>query len=114
MASVEREDPVLVCVRVRPQSPEELDRRCCVRVAETADGVGAVVLEGAQQRAFAFDVVAGPDATQEELFDAVGKPATEACFAGYNACVFAYGQTASGSAQPAFISCCCLTSPTPT
>jgi kinesin family protein 15 len=56
----------------------------------------AVVLEGAPPRVFSFDFVAGADASQELVFDNVGKPVTEACFAGYNTTIFCYGQTGSG------------------
>eukprot|EP00759_Apiculatamorpha_spiralis_P043125 PhF_6_TR40740/c0_g1_i2/m.61322 len=37
-----------------------------------------------------------PFATQEVLFDAIGRPTLEHAWAGYHACLFAYGQTGAG------------------
>lgn len=45
---------------------------------------------------FNFDKVFPPSATQEEIFEFVGKPIVEDVLTGYNGTVFAYGQTGSG------------------
>jgi len=45
---------------------------------------------------FEFDRVFGPDATQEEIFDAAGRQLVKDVLDGYNATLFAYGQTGSG------------------
>ena len=42
---------------------------------------------------FVFDGVFGGDAQQQNVFEEVGKPLVEHVVQGYNACVFAYGQT---------------------
>ena len=43
-----------------------------------------------------FDRVFDQDSSQEELFEAVGKPVVSDVLEGYNGTVFAYGQTGSG------------------
>ena len=43
-----------------------------------------------------FDALFGPASTQEEVFDAVGRPIVEAALQGVNATILAYGQTGSG------------------
>ena len=45
---------------------------------------------------FTFTAAAGPEATQESIFEVAGRRASDAALAGYNATVFAYGQTGSG------------------
>ncbi|KAL4173342.1 hypothetical protein KRP22_008495 [Phytophthora ramorum] len=47
-------------------------------------------------RTFTFDRVFGEGATQNDVFDVVGAPITQACLEGYNGTIFAYGQTGSG------------------
>ncbi len=44
----------------------------------------------------ARDQVAGRDGTQEGIFESVGKPMCESVLQGYNATIFAYGQTGAG------------------
>lgn len=86
-------ESITVCVRVRPQNKDERFHDVCVRVNQEDN---QVILGNANEQMYTFDHAYGPDAKQEEVFDAIGKPLTEACFAGYNATVFAYGQTGSG------------------
>ena len=45
---------------------------------------------------FSFDRVFSLKATQEEIFEFVGKPILSDVLTGYNGTVFAYGQTGSG------------------
>ncbi|KAG7381709.1 Kinesin-like protein kif15 [Phytophthora pseudosyringae] len=47
-------------------------------------------------KTFTFDRVFGEDASQNDVFAAVGAPVTQACLEGYNGTIFAYGQTGSG------------------
>lgn len=47
---------------------------------------------GQPETRFTFDHVAGEFVTQEELFRVAGLPMVDNCMAGYNSCMFAYGQ----------------------
>ena len=47
-------------------------------------------------RSFAFDRVLGPESTQADAYEAVGRGVLLKVLEGFNGCVFAYGQTASG------------------
>lgn len=47
-------------------------------------------------RTFAFDFVADSNISQQVFFENTGLQLAEQCISGYNACVFAYGQTSSG------------------
>lgn len=47
-------------------------------------------------KTFTFDRAFGEDSTQNDVFDVVGVPITQACLQGYNGTIFAYGQTGSG------------------
>lgn len=49
-----------------------------------------------QEETFTFDRIFESTASQEEVFEAVGRPVVEDVLAGYNGTVFAYGQTGSG------------------
>jgi kinesin family protein 15 len=53
----------------------------------------AVFVDG---RRFQFDAVAGAEASQDTIFEMVGRPIVDSCVAGFNGCIFAYGQTGSG------------------
>lgn len=86
-------ESITVCVRVRPPNKNEQYHDVCVRVNKDEN---QVILGRATEQIYTFDYAYGPEAKQEEVFNAIGKPLTEACFAGYNATIFAYGQTGSG------------------
>jgi kinesin family protein 5 len=45
---------------------------------------------------FQFDRIFGPDSTQEGVFDDSATPLVNDVLAGYNATIFAYGQTGTG------------------
>ncbi|KAJ3098688.1 Kinesin-like protein kif3a [Phlyctochytrium planicorne] len=45
---------------------------------------------------FNFDQVFGMEASQEDVYEKVVEPLISKCMEGYNGCIFAYGQTASG------------------
>ncbi len=45
---------------------------------------------------YTYDAVLGPESTQVECFGAVAAPIVDDVLQGYNATIFAYGQTASG------------------
>lgn len=95
---------VVVAVRVRPFDKREISHKekCVIRMEENT-----VQLEskndGGTDRRFTFDNCFWSHcptdtgfASQEYVFDAVGRSVLDNAFNGYNACIFAYGQTGSG------------------
>ncbi|KAL9974095.1 hypothetical protein ACROYT_G011096 [Oculina patagonica] len=89
-------DNIRVYVRVRPPSKHletDLDSTPCL---EVTSGNTVVLQSKPDPKNFSFDHVADINATQEEVFGAVGKKIVEGCVAGYNGTIFAYGQTGSG------------------
>ncbi|CAE7917797.1 KIF15, partial [Symbiodinium sp. KB8] len=86
-------ETIQVVCRLRPLSKREAGS---ASVLEVQDDARTVALKGASVKDFTYDRVFGPDTAQSELFEAVGRPLTEACAAGFHGTVFAYGQTGSG------------------
>ncbi|XP_066259078.1 kinesin-like protein KIF13A isoform X2 [Euwallacea similis] len=102
-------DKIKVAVRLRPFNRRELElgTQCVVEMDQqqtilhqptTLDKV-----ERKQLKTFAFDnCFSSVDpkekgfASQEVVFDSLGRDILENAFQGYNACIFAYGQTGSG------------------
>ena len=85
---------VRVAVRVRPPNQRELageGKGVCVDV-NSADGIVKV----GGDKAFTFDVAFSMEATQAEVFDNLGVDLVGWVLGGFNASVFAYGQTSSG------------------
>lgn len=101
---------VQVVCRFRPQS-SRIEKGDDVCVEFELDGISCSVGVSETQR-FTFDRVFRPESTQQELFEHVGQPilsgtqplycwlplltAATAVLNGYNATLFAYGQTSSG------------------
>ncbi|KAL3657397.1 hypothetical protein V7S43_017716 [Phytophthora oleae] len=87
---------VRVCCRVRPQNAKELTmasaQRCVFTENETIEVKAA---DGSPQK-FTFDHVFGEDTDQKMVFESVAQPVVQDIMAGYNATIFAYGQTSSG------------------
>lgn len=46
-----------------------------------------------------------PSATQEDIFEGIGKPVIENVLKGWNGTIFAYGQTGSGKSEFSFHIC---------
>ncbi|XP_030388492.1 kinesin-like protein KIF13A isoform X2 [Scaptodrosophila lebanonensis] len=102
-------DKIKVAVRVRPFNRREIElgTKCIVEMEKqqtilqnppTLDKI-----ERKQPKTFAFDhcfYSLSPEddnfASQETVFDCVGRDILDNAFQGYNACIFAYGQTGSG------------------
>ncbi|XP_043517701.1 kinesin-like protein KIF13A isoform X3 [Frieseomelitta varia] len=102
-------DKIKVAVRVRPFNRRELElgTQCVVEMSgqqtilqhpTTMDKI-----ERSKPKTFAFDHCfysldpAGENfASQDVVFDALGRDILDNAFQGYNACIFAYGQTGSG------------------
>ena len=55
--------------------------------------------DGDPPKTFSFDYVFGPNITQKGLYDKAASPAVEAVLNGFNATVFAYGQTGAGKSH---------------
>lgn len=88
-------DRVQVYCRVRPHVDEAdaLQRRC---VSVSREHAQVVLHSASDDKTFTFDHAGDELTTQEDVFRAVGMPVTEACMAGYNTTIFAYGQTGAG------------------
>ena len=99
-------ESIRVAVRVRPFNAREAARdcKCCVEMS----GQKCVLLGGADRngdgrREFTFDHCywshdrsSDHFASQEKVFEDLGRFALSNAFSGYNVCLFAYGQTGSG------------------
>ncbi|RHY24919.1 hypothetical protein DYB32_008624, partial [Aphanomyces invadans] len=91
----------VVC-RVRPPNAMELARGAAgVRCVKTqSPGLVQVYSDGIESgsapQAFTFDSVFGEESTQQQVFDEVARPVVADIMEGYNATIFAYGQTSSG------------------
>ncbi|KAL4450694.1 hypothetical protein ABPG77_001050 [Micractinium sp. CCAP 211/92] len=88
---------VRVAVRCRPPGSREAGERLAVTVDEAAN---QVVLQGAAPgeapRAFTFDHIFGPGASQQQVYDATARELVDSVLAGFNATLFAFGQTGTG------------------
>ncbi|KAI9096528.1 P-loop containing nucleoside triphosphate hydrolase protein [Phlyctochytrium arcticum] len=71
------------CVAFHPQSPNS------VQITDPSGGRRGT-------KNFAFDAVFGQDVGTEEVYERMVRGVVRQCLAGYNGCVLAYGQTASG------------------
>lgn len=85
---------VMVCVRVRPLTVKEHHELEAVEVPD--EKTVSIDQHNGQSREFRFDRVLGEDATQEDVYEATGKPILLKAVQGYNGTIFAYGQTGSG------------------
>jgi len=89
-------DNVRVVCRVRPQNKIEKSRggKVCV----TCDQNRICVDSSGRKNKFNFDALFSPETKndQSDVFEACGQPMVEQLFKGFNATIFAYGQTSSG------------------
>ncbi|XP_025837390.1 kinesin-like protein KIF13A isoform X2 [Agrilus planipennis] len=102
-------DKIKVAVRVRPFNRREIElgTQCVVEMKKQQTVLqqpsGLDKLDRKQPKTFAFDhcfdsIDPSRDnyASQENVFDCLGRDILDNAFQGYNACIFAYGQTGSG------------------
>ncbi|XP_030557743.1 kinesin-like protein KIF13A isoform X4 [Drosophila novamexicana] len=102
-------DKIKVAVRVRPFNRREIElgTKCIVEMEKQQtilqNPPTLEKMERKQPKTFAFDhcfYSLNPEddsfASQETVFDCVGRDILDNAFQGYNACIFAYGQTGSG------------------
>ncbi|XP_054974007.1 kinesin-like protein KIF21A isoform X1 [Sorex araneus] len=87
------ESSVRVAVRIRPQLAKERIEGCHICTSVTP-GEPQVFL--GKDKAFTFDFVFDLEAPQEHVYSQCVEKLVEGCFEGYNATVFAYGQTGAG------------------
>nr|XP_055174456.1 kinesin-like protein KIF21A isoform X6 [Nyctereutes procyonoides] len=87
------ESSVRVAVRIRPQLAKEKIEGCHICTSVTP-GEPQVFL--GKDKAFTFDYVFDIDSQQEHIYTQCIEKLIEGCFEGYNATVFAYGQTGAG------------------
>ncbi|XP_075863593.1 kinesin-like protein KIF21A isoform X5 [Microcebus murinus] len=87
------ESSVRVAVRIRPQLAKEKIEGCHICTSVTP-GEPQVFL--GKDKAFTFDYVFDIDSQQEQIYTQCIEKLIEGCFEGYNATVFAYGQTGAG------------------
>ena len=99
-ATASASEAIAIYVRVRAQD----GGKSCVAV-DPAAGAVTVQTPTGDPRMFTFDFVGGEQTAQEEVFDSVGRPLSEACLAGYNATVFAYGQSGKTHTMEAAPTC---------
>eukprot|EP00047_Mylnosiga_fluctuans_P014946 m.42262 g.42262 ORF g.42262 m.42262 type:complete len:1372 (-) comp5713_c0_seq1:634-4749(-) len=94
---------VIVAVRVRPFNEREL-RLGCIPVIQMRDNKTYIHNEEkGKSHDFAYDASFSSQnpsdptyATQEHIYNTIGKPLVDRTLEGYNCCMFAYGQTGSG------------------
>ncbi|XP_011262990.1 kinesin-like protein KIF13B isoform X5 [Camponotus floridanus] len=102
-------DKIKVAVRVRPFNRRELElgTQCVVEMTGQQTILQHPItmdkIDRNKPKTFAFDhcfysLEPGTEnfASQEVVFDALGRDILDNAFQGYNACIFAYGQTGSG------------------
>ena len=97
---------ILVAVRVRPILKHDVNKKSCARVL---DGKVVVILDPAQgdkqdilrvnrsrEKQYAFDYACDGTTSQELVYQRTAKFLVYGVLDGFNATVFAYGQTSSG------------------
>jgi len=81
---------IQVMVRVKPYDAFKSD----IKGPPLAWTPSRVTLnDDGKRKDFAFDYVFNPDTTNDKIFNKVGEQVISNAFAGYNTCVFAYGQS---------------------
>jgi kinesin family protein C2/C3 len=84
---------IQVCCRVRPLRMSELQQgNKSVVEAFSESEIGCFDARSNKWKSFGFDRVWGPDQSQQDVFQDV-EPLALSVVDGYNACIFAYGQT---------------------
>jgi kinesin family protein C2/C3 len=84
---------IQVFCRIRPMSLHEVQKGCKTVVDSLSETeLGCFDSRTNQWKSFSFDRVWGPDQTQQGIFQDV-EPIALSVVDGFNACIFAYGQT---------------------
>lgn len=99
--SAKKQECVTVVVRCRPMSPKE-KAMGYLQVVEMWPDQGTVLIRNPKEnhkdpvKTFTFDAVYDWSSTQQDLFDETVRPLIESVLNGFNATIFAYGQTGTG------------------
>jgi len=78
------------------------DREQCITVSENIEAVmdedGQVLATPGPYttHSFLFDYVYDQHSTQKKVYDTTARPVVDSALTGYNATIFAYGQTGTG------------------
>jgi len=85
---------LMVAIRVRPLNEREVKAggEECVELHSAT----RLTLKGTSEKSFGFDCIFGNESSQQDIFDRTALPLLGKVLLGYNGCLFAYGQTASG------------------
>lgn len=89
---------VKVVARIRPTNQKEISMGGVTCVKHTESNI-EVTVDGNPNK-FNLDRIFGPESTQIEVFEETAVPLIQDVLAGYNATIFAYGQTGTGKVSP--------------
>lgn len=91
-------ETVKVAIRVRPMNSNEKKEgnKVCVEADKQENSVVVSKPDNNDNKCFNFDYVYPPGSQQRDIYDEVAFPLVESVFLGYNATIFAYGQTGCG------------------
>lgn len=95
-----KKENIQVIVRCRPMSSKEVSNGYTevVKINKDENSVAVAVPknDGSEYKQFTFDAVFDCNSTQEELYKKMVHPLIESVLNGFNATIFAYGQTGTG------------------
>lgn len=95
-----KKENIQVIVRCRPMSSKEVSNGYTevVKIIKEDNSVAVAVPknDGSEYKQFTFDSVFDWNSTQEELYKKMVHPLIESVLNGFNATIFAYGQTGTG------------------
>lgn len=95
-----KKENIQVIVRCRPMSSKEVSNGYTevVKIIKDENSVAVAVPknDGSEYKQFTFDSVFDWNSTQEELYKKMVYPLIESVLNGFNATIFAYGQTGTG------------------
>ena len=88
---------VQVVARCRPFSQKELDNGYynCVKIDEKGNSV-TIKCEDGSLKEFTYDAAFGESSTQDQVYEKTSINLVKQVMSGYNATIFAYGQTGTG------------------
>lgn len=94
----EKENNVIVGVRIRPQNEKERTANMKTFFVPHEDGVSVSALNesGDVEENLSFNYTFGPSASNRYIFDKIGPKLVDAALDGFNSVLFMYGQTSSG------------------